>query len=350
MRNFPAAMILMLLVVSSVEGISFFGGLFLEAKGVFYAPQVVEAYDRYERLRHPVTGWPPTEPDRKHHLDETGSRFVPAFRHTRVSCLSLYGDSFTYSAEVDDEHAWGNVLARKLGCRVSNFGIGGFGTDQAYLRYLHSEPDGAPVVLLGHTAENIVRNSNQLRGLVAHGTEYGLKPRFVLDGQGGLKLIPLPTPSEAEFRQLVVRPSRYLKEEYFLPGGSSGNRTLGFPYSLAVFGAFRNEHIVARVRGEPRHSPFYAADHPTRGLEVTARIMEAFAPEAGRLGQRVVLAILPTGRDLEYFNDRGRWIYESLIKRLEAVGPEVAATGRPGFDAGSSPDCTTPLREFRGLL
>ncbi|MBW2243510.1 MAG: hypothetical protein JRH01_16125 [Deltaproteobacteria bacterium] len=318
MRNFPAAMILMLLVVSSVEGISFFGGLFLEAKGVFYAPQVVEAYDRYERLRHPVTGWPPTEPDRKHHLDETGSRFVPAFRHTRVSCLSLYGDSFTYSAEVDDEHAWGNVLARKLGCRVSNFGIGGFGTDQAYLRYLHSEPDGAPVVLLGHTAENIVRNSNQLRGLVAHGTEYGLKPRFVLDGQGGL--------------------------------GSSGNRTLGFPYSLAVFGAFRNEHIVARVRGEPRHSPFYAADHPSRGLEVTARIMEAFAPEAGRRGQRVVLAILPTGRDLEYFNDRGRWIYESLIKRLEAVGPEVAATGRPGFDAGSSPDCTTPLREFRGLL
>src|SRR5262249_61577432 len=129
----------------------------------------------YMAERDPVLGWPSPHFENDKTRDETGSRIVPAFPDERESCLSIYGDSFTWSAEVDDEHAWGNVLSRRLGCRVANFGVRGYGSDQAYLRFLDNHCDHAPVVLLAHLEENNQLNVNQLCPLIYPGTRYGLK-------------------------------------------------------------------------------------------------------------------------------------------------------------------------------
>jgi len=65
----------------------------------------------------------------------------------------LYGDSFTEGSGVDPEHAWSNVLSQLLHCRVANFGVSGYGTDQAYMRFLNNQRDPARVVVLGFLSE-----------------------------------------------------------------------------------------------------------------------------------------------------------------------------------------------------
>jgi hypothetical protein len=94
------------------------------------------------------------------HCDKIGSRYVPEFPDPDKyqACVSLYGDSFTWGDEVDDVHAWGNVLSKLLHCRVSNFGVGGYGTDQAYMRFHYNKNDKPKLVILGFYTENIQRN------------------------------------------------------------------------------------------------------------------------------------------------------------------------------------------------
>ena len=317
-------LLLLLFVLVVIEALSYGVSGYLRAKGVFYEPQRVEDYAGYERARDPVLGWPTRLPDETR--DETGSRIVPAFSNTRVSCLSLYGDSWTWGGGRDEE-AWGNVLSQLLGCRVANYGVGGYGTDQAYLRFLGNESDGAPMVFLGHLSENILRNVNQLRDLLYPGTSFGLKPRFILAQGGGLELVPLPTPSEAEFRDLVVHPGKYLEHEYFLPGGDAGTALRGFPYTLSVLASFRHFHVVSELRREPWYAAFYESDHPSQGLEITARIFEAFQREAQRRGKVPILAVIATGLDLEYHREHGRWVYQSLVDRLERRGLRVLNMG-----------------------
>ena len=72
----------------------------LHVLGVFYDPARLEGYEAYLRERDPSLGLPtPTK------MDPSGSRPIPAFPKAGRACVSLYGDSFTYGAEVDHEYA-----------------------------------------------------------------------------------------------------------------------------------------------------------------------------------------------------------------------------------------------------
>ena len=49
--------------------------------------------------------------------------------------------------EVTDDEAWLHRLSERLGCNVQNFGIGGYGLDQAALRYELASPPGNFVIV-----------------------------------------------------------------------------------------------------------------------------------------------------------------------------------------------------------
>ena len=58
-----------------------------------------------------------------------------------------FGNSMTHGDEVKDDEAWLHLLSEQLGCNVQNFGIGGYGLDQAALRYEMGAPPGKFVIL-----------------------------------------------------------------------------------------------------------------------------------------------------------------------------------------------------------
>lgn len=309
-----------LLAAAAVELVSFGAGIVLQRKGVFYDPQSSDGFAEYVAIRDPVLGWPSPTSFGTGELDGSGSRVTPAFPDPGEACVSLYGDSFAYGQDVSVREAWANRLSELLGCRVANYGTRGYGTDQAMLRFELNRSDEAPTVILSHLSENVLRNVNRLRALIYPGTRFGLKPRFVPGPEEGLRLIPIWQGDGEQFARMVEQPEIELQHEYFVPGGDSGVTRLGFPYTFSMLSALQHFHVRASLRDEPWYARFYRPDHPSEGLEVTARIIARFDRTARVRGKRPLCVLMPTGPDLMHFRREGEWVYAPLAGRLAELG------------------------------
>ncbi|HTF89636.1 MAG TPA: hypothetical protein VK843_14575, partial [Planctomycetota bacterium] len=120
--------------------------------------------------------------------------------------VAMFGESFIYGEEVDD----GDEFAAQLGAidpalEVMNFGVSGFGTDQALMRLRSEGVDcHARVICIGVMLENIVRNVSRftrLRNPYVKGL--GIKPRFRLV-HDALLLVPSPYATELDVCNAVV--------------------------------------------------------------------------------------------------------------------------------------------------
>lgn len=334
--------LVLFITLLSLEVLSCVGGRVLRARGTFYDPGNAEGLAHYLEVRDPELGWPrpsPLPPDQ----DASGSRISPAFPDPSVpSCLSLYGDSFTYSDEVDHEHAWGNVLAKKMGCRVANRGVGGYGTDQALLRFRRFKDDRSKAMLLGFATVNIQRNVNSFRALVVGKSAFSFKPRFTVDAAGELTLVPMPLPgTEAEYMEIANHPERHLHGDPFVPGGPMGVSTLSFPYLASIIGLRNDFRIRAVMKGEPSHAAFFQPDHPARGLQVTAAIARTFAREVKERGSWAGFVIIPISADLEHRKKKGTIVYQPLVDELKRAGIPFLDTTELFFSAlGSREPCS----------
>jgi hypothetical protein len=307
------------IVALPVEIMSYVAGRILADKSLLYYPPQTENYASYLKNRDPVLGWPNQSSFGQGEFDRSGSRLVPKYPDpAQPSCAAIFGDSFTWGDEVTPEQAYGNVLAGLMGCRVANYGVGGYGTDQAYLRYEKVINDNAPIVILGHYSDNIVRNINQDRGFITN-QALGFKPRFILEANE-LKLIPLPTLSESEYLSLGSHAQELLRYDYFAPGGSSGIHSLKFPFTLSVIGTIQHYRLVARLKGEPSYAQFYDPAHPSRALQVTEAIIKSFVSEAQRRGQKPMLLLIPDEKDLRWLRDHGSLPYSELANSLRNAG------------------------------
>ncbi|TVQ74959.1 MAG: hypothetical protein EA380_11780 [Phycisphaeraceae bacterium] len=325
--------ILLVAMFVFIETVCFFAGRFLRSKAVFYHPRYESTYAEYLELRDPVVGWPMPASfgagavvlgeDREVFgggRDEVGARISPNFpdRIATPPRISVYGDSFAWSAEVDDEYAWPEVLSELVGERVDNFGVGGYGSDQALLRFLHNEHDGSEIVILTHLSENLMRNLSQFRSIYA-GSPNGLsfKPRFIPgDDADELVLVPLPTIPPIEYADFVRRPENFLEHDEFVPGKPNGVLRLRFPYSVSVARSFRHHAILARLRREPRYKQFYDPAHSARGTQVTAGILQRFYEETISQSRLPLVVLIPSGLDLEYYRRTQKWPYEPLVDEL----------------------------------
>ncbi len=48
--------------------------------------------------------------------------------------ISAYGDSFVFGADVDNDQTFPHFLSRRFGVGVANYGVSGYGPDQALMR------------------------------------------------------------------------------------------------------------------------------------------------------------------------------------------------------------------------
>lgn len=317
------------ITLSCLEIASCVGVRFMKARGLFYEPPAAAGRATYLAARDPVLGWPAPSKFGQGDTDAAGSRVVPAFPDPKAKvCASIYGDSFAWGEEASHEHAWGNVLAQRANCRVTNFGVVGYGTDQAYLRYSRNKADQAPVVVLSHLSENILRNVNRFRNLLAPTDVIALKPRFVVGPSGELVLVPMAAPaSPAELDDLLAYPERHLVDEYFAPGGPSGVRRVELPYTLSIKRLFSNYRMRATFEGRPPHAAFYDANHPARGLAVSAGIAKAFAREATARGASPLVLLIPLVPDFADREKTGKWVYAPLMEELDRAGVAYLDSG-----------------------
>lgn len=299
-----------LCLIFFIEGTAYFAGTYLCKKGRLYRNSVTENYGAYFSRRDPLLGWVAAKPAASS-ADQVG----PGGEGPKP-CLSLYGAAFFVNQWVDPDYGCDQVLAKLLNCKVANYGVGGYGTDQAYLTFHNNKQDKAKVVLLGFSSDHIRWNVNRLRNLISPLPELALKPRFIINSKDELQLIPIPDVTEKSFYQISAQPEKYLDQDYFLPGGLSGVQTFRFPYTICLLRVIKPIFQRLAEKKYP-YDEFYQPQHPAQALRLTAAIMALFSQEAKAQGKHPCIVLIPLLHDLWEFQEKGTWIYQPLIDQLE---------------------------------
>ncbi len=139
-----------------------------------------------------------------------GQREYPQRAPAGTIRVAAFGDSFVYGNEAVWTDAWPALMEQAdSALEVLNFGVGGYGVDQAYLRYLREGRGFDPsVVLICFTTDDLRRVVNVYRRFISAGELPLFKPRFELTGSGTLRLLPSPVRSVEDYQGLLEDPRR----------------------------------------------------------------------------------------------------------------------------------------------
>jgi hypothetical protein len=284
-----------------------------------------EAYD--EEL-----GWDNQPFHKSNGLNVSGQRWTKSFAAdgSRVDpfaqgdlLISTYGDSFTLCAEVNDGQTWQSILGRMLGGIVKNYGVEGYGTGQAVLKFKKHITSRlvAPITILGIYEENIGRLSNNYRLFYQVKTKSLLfKPWFSLGTDGRVLYHPNPindrTASWAELRALAkdLAPLDFWGARMFF---------VRFPSSFEWLRVLR-----LRLDGlQPgRERGLWDRDE---GRRVMVHIVDSFRHAADIAGSKPIILFIPDGHSSEHLIPPG---YTPLKKTLRAQGVIVIDVHEQAFD------------------
>jgi hypothetical protein len=212
--------------------------------------------------------------------------------------LAAFGDSFTHCDEVKDDQTWEEFLSNILHADVFNFGGGGYGTDQAYLRF-QAEYSKAktPLVALGLITENINRIVNVYRPFYFERTGDLLsKPRFILK-DGERVLLDNPLKNAAETIKLTDQQFVRSMGENDWWFNRDNLPVFGFPYSNILFHKRFWLEAFYRKSGreiddiDPRPWEDLWKYAPARDLMFS--ILDSFILEARKLGAKPLIVLMP---------------------------------------------------------
>ncbi|MEO6554858.1 MAG: SGNH/GDSL hydrolase family protein, partial [Nitrospiraceae bacterium] len=141
-----------------------------------------------------------------------GVSFAQLKEKTRIA---LVGDSYTFGEDVAYEDTWGYLLEKALGpeFEVLNFGVPGYGVDQAYLRYEKDVRKWKPkVVIFSFISHDVERTMTVYTPLSYPEWDMPFsKPRFILRDGDLTKLNVPPLASEAIFSRGSVSELPFLE-------------------------------------------------------------------------------------------------------------------------------------------
>jgi len=242
--------------------------------------------------------------------------------------IALLGDSFCFGDEVAFADTWGRMLEtrlreRGLAAEVLNFGVNGYGMDQALLRWRKSGRDTRPaIVVLGFQPENLLRNVNVFRPIYFPETGVPLsKPRFVLEGD---QLVPvnLPALSPAEVGRALADLAHQPLVAY-----EPAYRFYADHWWLRSRLVALVEELVdpPEIEAQFRHDPQIA--------RLGARIVADLAADVRAHGAGLVIVHLPRRADLEdIVAGRELW-YGGLLRSFDhdyrVAHPEAGLTSVP---------------------
>jgi hypothetical protein len=321
-------------------------------------PWLADHDDSDPQMFHPILGW--DYPANVAYTDKDGVPYRHGRSGERMLCtdfptasIATYGDSFTYCAEVRDHETWQTCLGGILGTNVLNYGVAGYGTDQAVLKYEKSGDSGARVVMLGILPENINRVVNIYRPFYTYDESISLtKPRFI-KSDGRVKLIPNPIHSVADLRKLDD--PAFLEQlgwyDYWFQMDKHLPR-LGFPYLVNLWGW--SEPIAKQVSLASART-FAWPSKPTQplnlyddgdALAIMCHLADRFVATARDRGQIPVILIMSHTDYVREVREFDRARAEPLVRYLR--GQRYALVDLVEEMAGMNPSSEIMARWYKG--
>jgi hypothetical protein len=198
-------------------------------------------------------------------------------------CGSAIGDSFTFGGEVEEGEAWVHLLSQRLGCRVVNYGVSGYGLDQAVMRYERIAPAGNLVVLglFTEMPRRSVAASWMFYAPAEPPVYSNVKPYFTL-ASPDLRLHPIPQPLT---RETVVT---HHAHDYYMNLVWTAYR---FPYSFQVASALYKRVLRAAEYGLLTDA-FWGEAHPSGSGVLTRRLVDRLMETTRRQGRQTVIVLM----------------------------------------------------------
>jgi len=204
-----------------------------------------------------------------------------------------------------------NIISLKTGCKIFNYGVDGYGSDQAFLKFKDQikKKNILPedIVILSHLTENILRNSTRNLSLLypsSADSSTSLKPKLKLNKEK-LSVLSIPknlTKSElAEINQKGFT-AKTKKEEnslFILNAVKGSPSEIKFPYTLNLSKAFFSWHLFPRYYGKEKWYPFYSEN--SIHYLVTKQILKEFHTTSTKNGYKSITLDLPLANDFNKF-------------------------------------------------
>jgi len=175
-------------------------------------------------------------------INEIGARRNPDYegKDSKISC---YGDSFTFSRQVNDDETWEHYLSELENTNVLNFGVGNHGVDQSIMHLKREyQKNITPIVILAIVPDTISRILSSWKHYYEYGNTFAFKPRFVLKNNG-LELIKNKIDSEMKFENYHEYLNDIRNVDFFY-SRKFKKEIIKFPYIYSVFRNFRRNFSI----------------------------------------------------------------------------------------------------------
>ena len=237
-----------------------------------------------------------------------------------VRRVALFGDSFVEGWGVPIEVAVSRQLEaclrqEKAAVEVANFGVAGYGTDQALLFFEQQGPRfGADEVVLFFYGNDLWNNASR-RGI---GAERGFKPYFRVRGNGRLVLAGVPVKKSsfwqppADSWPLVARLDQYFSQHWHV------YRLLQKAWQPAVPRGQQQDFYAGLYGADARFVPAWA---------LTGRILAAFKRSVEQRGARLTVVYVPSIVQVEEDNWRAKRDLYGLIGEFDLRKPNAQLAG-----------------------
>ncbi len=240
---------------------------------------------------HPVLGWEPAAASPG--IGVRDDLEHPTQAAPGVLRSAAFGGSHTYSEGVELRHSWSKLLSFEVPrLEVLNFGVPGYGLDQAYLRYLEKAGlTDAQIIFIGLSIDSIPRNVSVFPPFSAGSGHTGIfsKPRFA---EGGT-LLANPLRERGHFERFLREDATVLQE--------LGARDFHYQTSLHAgsFDFLPSLRLLKLIDqrtlrpDEPIFLPDGSLNTSSEAWRVTCEVLDRFYNEVLKNGSLPVVVIFP---------------------------------------------------------
>lgn len=234
------------------------------------------------------------------------------------------GDSFTHGDAVAAEDSWPYLLAQQSGKSVGNLGVGGYGLQQALMRFMFSGIT-ADTVLFGAIWGDFERAREPVYTFYQGGNK--TRPLFHFKEGGGYDLVNVPVMKPIEFYRAKAAHTAPIFEH--IPGFGPSVFSRAFwtkSYFLRLLVSLKQQKAAYREK------PIYLSDDGD--LEHCIQIFELFAQYCAERGMYSKVILLDTGQNFghkEQFGlDNPWWL---VAEKLSARNIDFSEFHQPLYRA-----------------
>jgi hypothetical protein len=222
---------------------------------------------------------------------------------------------------------------------VLNYGVGGYGVDQAFLRFQREGRLLNPsVVIIGFTTDDLRRLVNVYRRFLSVDEQPLFKPRYRLNGDT-LELIPNPMRTVAQYRALLDDPAsvrQYGRHDQWFEPLMYRNPLYDWSATMRL-GSAAWIRVANRYVRRDRIFDGGIFNTQSEAFRLQLALFKAFRDSVTSAGYTPIVLMLPDEESLRARGAGGRTIYQPLVEQLAAMKIEVldasdAFSGKSGTD------------------